>query len=523
MRARTAGAALALLLTGTAAALSAAPAFAEATGSPTTSPTASATASTTPSPTAPATVTGAPTAPTSDPGTATSTGTATSAGSATADPGAGAAAEEPTRPAPATSSAPPAATPTAAPHVTALALPTGTAAEKAASYLVVQLTEGDHVVGPYGPDLGQTADVVLALSSLPAQTASRDAAAAYLAAHVDDYVHGAAYVDGTEWGEKAGANYAGPTGKAIVAALAAGLNPRALGGFDLVDELQGLMSTSGSTEGRFSDDSAYGDYSNPIGQAFDILALKRTTGDVPAPAVRYLLTAQCKDGGFADAYPASPASCTSNPDTTGLALQALVAAGVTDSGSDTACAAAKALAWLTAHDAKDGSYASGAVNPSASPTANVNSTAYAALGLTAATVGTAPQVAYLASVQNPDGGLPIVPASSDTSSNVLATAQALNALTGSSFLSLGTSPLAAAAPACALATTPTTKPTTGGGGATATTGTPPGDPRDVSAAAASLPRTGADPLVPGLAGLALLAFGGAAVALSRRPRGARAS
>jgi LPXTG-motif cell wall-anchored protein len=388
--------------------------------------------------------------------------------------------------------------------VTPAAVPSGTAIERAAAYLAGQLQDGDHVVGPFGPDLGQTADVVLALSSTTSQRTARDAAAAYLAAHVDDYVHGAAFADGSPGSEKTGANYAGPTGKAIVAALAAGQDPRAFGGFDLVSELQGLMVTSGTKAGRFADDSAFGDYSNPVGQAFDIIALKRATGTVPDAAVAALLTAQCADGGFTDAYPASAKACTSNPDSTGLALQALVATGVTDATSDTACAAGAALAWLRAHDARDGSYASGAVNPSAPAAANVNSTAYAALGLTAAAAGTTAQIAYLTGVQNSDGGLPIVPSSTDKTSNVLATAQALNALTRSTFLSIGASPLPAAAPACTPAPTGTSRPTPSATGA-----------------AATLPETGADPLVPGLAGLALVLLGGSAVALSRRPRGAR--
>jgi LPXTG-motif cell wall-anchored protein len=232
--------------------------------------------------------------------------------------------------------------------------------------------------------------------------------------------------------------------------------------------------------------------------------LKPATGDVPDAAVRFLLTAQCADGGFDDAYPASAKACVSNPDATGLALQALVAAGVTDATSDTSCAGGTALAWLRAHDAANGSYASGAVDPSAAASANVNSTAYAALGLTAAKAGTSAQVTYLTSVQNSDGGLPIVPASKDKASNVLATAQALNALTRSTFLSLGTSPLPAAAPACTPTPTTTAAPTAGASGA-----------------AATLPETGADTLAPGLAGLVLVLLGTGAVLVARRPRGAR--
>jgi hypothetical protein len=445
----------------------------------------------------------------------TSTSTSTPAASTGTDPST-------STEAPASTSA--TATVTTAPQRPLAANPTGTAAERAAAYLAANLADGDHVVGAYGTDLGQTADVVLALSSTSAQRSTRDAAAAYLAAHVDDYVHGAAYADGSPGAEKKGANYAGPTGKAIVAALAAGQDPRSFGGFDLVGELQDLMVTSGSKAGRFSDDSAYGDYSNPYGQAFDIIALRRATGDVPAAAVTYLLTAQCADGGFSDTYPASPKACTSNPDATGLALQALVAAGVGDAASDASCAASKALAWLLAHDASNGSYASAAVNPGA-PKPNVNSTAYAALGLTAAATATSAQVTYLSGVQNADGGLPIEPTSADHSSNLLATAQALNALTRSTFLSIGTSPVAAAKPACRVTASPTktstptktrtSKPTTPHGAATG------GSSTVAAGAAGRLPRTGADPFGPGLAGLALVVVGGAAIALSRRPRGAR--
>ena len=107
-------------------------------------------------------------------------------------------------------------------------------------------------------------------------------------------------------------------------------------------------------------------------------------------------------------------------------------------------------------------------------------------------------------LDNGDGGLPIVPGSKDTASNVLATAQALNALTRSTFLSLGASTVPAAAPACTPAPSTTSQPATTAAGA-----------------AATLPATGTDALVPGLAGLALVLLGGAAVALSRRPRGVR--
>ena len=57
-------------------------------------------------------------------------------------------------------------------------------------------------------------------------------------------------------------------------------------------------------------------------------------------------------------------------------------------------------------------------------------------------------MAYLASVQNADGGLAIKPSSSDKKSNVYATAQALDAFAGASFLTLGPSPIQAKAVVC---------------------------------------------------------------------------
>ena len=323
---------------------------------------------------------------------------------------------------------------------TATALPTATSsptAQRAAAYLVSQLKNGDHVEGKFGPDLGQTSDVALGLAATTGQDSTLAKVLAYLESHAAGYVHG-----DPASGEKAGANYAGSTGKLSLVAQVAGKNPASFGGLDLIGELSALMDS----EGRFRDDSKFGDFSNPLGQAFDILALQRAKPDgAPQAAIDYLLTAQCADGGFAEAFPKAGAKCSASPDATGLALQALVAAGAD-------CPAAQARSWLNAHQRADGSFGSSAAAPSRPAAGNVNSTAYAALGLTTAGESTSKVVDYLASAQNPDGGLAIEPGSKDKASNVLATAQALNALAGSSFLAIGPSPIAPSAPVCPQAT-----------------------------------------------------------------------
>ncbi|MEO6143935.1 MAG: prenyltransferase/squalene oxidase repeat-containing protein, partial [Dermatophilaceae bacterium] len=216
-------------------------------------------------------------------------------------------------------------------------------------------------------------------------------------------------------------------------------------GLDLIGELRALMKA----DGRFSDDSKFGDYSNPLGQSFGILALERATPEgAPQAAVDFLLTAQCTDGGFPDAFPKAGAKCSPSPDATGLALQALVAGGAD-------CPATQARAWLKAHQQADGSFADSAVDPAKPAVGNVNSTSYAALGLIAAGESTKTVADYLGSVQSSDGGLAIKPASGDKKSNVYATAQALDAFAGSSFLTIGPSPITPKALACSQTATST--------------------------------------------------------------------
>lgn len=314
------------------------------------------------------------------------------------------------------------------------------AEQRAAAYVVGHLTDGDHVTGSFGPDLGQTSDVALGLAATKGQGATLAKVLTYLDTHAAAYVHG-----DPSSGEKVGANYAGSTGKLALVAKTAGKNPSSFGGLDLISELRGLMDS----KGRFRDDSKFGDYSNPLGQAFAILALQRGTPEgAPQAAIDYLVIAQCTDGGFPDAFSKVGATCSSSPDATGLALQALVATGG-------GCPATKARSWLKAHQRADGSFASNAVDPSKPAAGNVNSTAYAAQGLSAAGESTSTIVSYLASVQKPDGGLAIEPSGKDKASNVFATAQALDALAGSSFLTIGPSPITPAAPVCPQSTTRT--------------------------------------------------------------------
>ena len=340
----------------------------------------------------------------------------------------------------------PTSTPSTTTSSTPSATPTDTPLSRASAYVITALTDGSHVVGPYGPDLDQSTDVALGLAATADHRAPLAAVVTYLEQNAAKYVHGDPAL-----GERADANYSGATAKLALLAQVTGNDPTSFGGLDLVGELLALQVTTGPQTGRFADDSAFGDFANPLGQAFGVLALERaTTTGAPAPAVDYLVAAQCADGGFPEVFGAK--TCTSSPSATGLALQALVAA-------DADCPATRAQAWLRSHQGGDGSFQALATEAAPVISANVNSTAYAALGLSATLQATTTALAYLTSTQNPDGGLPPVPSSSKTS-DVFATAQALVALARSSFLAVGASPLKGRTPTCAIATaTPTSSPT----------------------------------------------------------------
>ena len=272
-----------------------------------------------------------------------------------------------------------------------------------------QLVDGDHVELGGQPRYDLTSDVALGLLAAGTQDDTLDAVLDFLETGAEDYAHGAEFD-----GEREDAVYAGAAAKLGLVALLTGGDPRSVGGLNLVADLEGIETA----EGRYVDRTAFGDVSNVFTQSLALLLLAEAPGvDPSTAAVTRLEAQQCDDGGF-PVY-IDPESCASDADATGLALQALTALG-----SD---AAGAATSYLAATRQADGSWTSS--TPGASG-ANVNSTAYAAMGLWSAGVDTSQTAQWLASVANPDHGLPVVPgAESDT----FATAQALPALASTNF------------------------------------------------------------------------------------------
>ncbi|MFD5826678.1 prenyltransferase/squalene oxidase repeat-containing protein [Lentzea sp. NPDC060358] len=279
-------------------------------------------------------------------------------------------------------------------------------AEAAAGWLARQMADGERLETEFGgvkyPDQGLTIDAVFAFAA--ARTADGNAARA-IAWLARPEIAGA-YL-GTD-----GESYAGAHAKLAVAARVEGENPRAFGGVDLIAGLRALQAPSG----RFSDRSAFGDFSNAFTQSYALFALGRD-----ARGAAYLAGSQCPDGGFPVTFEASP--CVSDVDATAIAVQALRAQGRPTS---------RAVTWLGSRQQADGGF------PGAQGGSNANST-----GLAAQVVKGSARVRardYLKSLQvrtGPDAGAIAFDASSFTPANApRATAQAVLGLTGANLATL---------------------------------------------------------------------------------------
>jgi len=230
-------------------------------------------------------------------------------------------------------------------------------ADAAAGWLARQLTDGDHFEVAFGPDVfpdqGLTIDAVFAFAA--ARTSGSFAARATTWLARPDIMPGYIGDGGTE-------SYAGATAKLALAAEVRGLSPTNFGGANLIARLLALQAPSG----QFVDRSAFGDFSNEIGQSLAVLALQRTPAGAPAAAVSFLAGIACADGGFPVFFGESP--CVSDVDATSFAVQALQAA-------HRPLAAAAGLRWLVSvQDASGGFAGAGGV-------LNANSTGLAAQAL----------------------------------------------------------------------------------------------------------------------------------------------
>ena len=307
------------------------------------------------------------------------------------------------------------------------------AAQAAAGWLALQLVDGERIEGEFGPDVGLTADAVFALAAAGVAETQLLASLDWLATQAPGYTQGEGF-------DADDAVYAGATAKLILALLVDERDVRDVAGIDLLAQLEGREQA----EGRFTDSSDFGEFSSTLTQSLAILALERAEDVTPsASAVEFLLDQQCEDGGFR--FDPDAESCTPSVDTTGFAVQALIAVG----DEDATAAATDAAAWLVEVQDASGAYAS-------DDGLNANSTALSTLALelapevTGADAAQASALTYLLSLRTGcEGAFPgAIPFSADDTGDVArATAQVIPGLVGTGLTTLTTAGASTEVPA----------------------------------------------------------------------------
>lgn len=182
---------------------------------------------------------------------------------------------------------------------------------------------------------------------------------------------------------------AGGAAKALVLAEAAGDDPTAYGGRDLVSDLESRVNTAaGANEGRIEDDwdpsvEYAADYANTYGQAYAARGLDEAGSDLADEATDFLIDQQCSAGFFRGPFaPVTDADQTCDGgdgqpsvDATATAVAALADIGTTD--PQVAYSLAQAVAWLASVQQDDGSFSEdGSEGPG-----NANSTGLAGTAL----------------------------------------------------------------------------------------------------------------------------------------------
>jgi hypothetical protein len=224
--------------------------------------------------------------------------------------------------------------------------PTTTDPALAAAGWIAHQVETDDSLG-----VGSLADAIFAFAAVGAGQEAATTALAGIEAGLDGFV------------APGGALSPGALAKVMLAVQVQGGDANAFGGRDLEADLRGLLVVGGADDGRLGTGSVFD-------QALGVLALSRTTGGVPATAVAWLAGRQCPSGEFSFDGSCPASAGAEDPDTTAIAIQALLA------GDETA-AADGAVAWLLSIQEPGGGIPSFG-------TANTNSSGVGAQALRAA-------------------------------------------------------------------------------------------------------------------------------------------
>jgi len=309
-------------------------------------------------------------------------------------------------------------------------------AVEAAAWLEGRVGPGGFVPTSSGaPDLSATAQVVLALASANFQlTGAAQRGLGFLEGNVDRYV------------TVSGSDGPGQLALLILDAEALGANPRFFGGTNLVARLQATEQTAGSDDGLFGTQAQVTNFSaGGYQQGLALAALAGAGVHANAAAIRWLVDEQCPDGGWTSPDNASnpctgtPAN-SAGPDTnsTALAIQGLAAQQALGGTTE-----ARATAFLRSAQDPDAGW-SFFPNTAATPgVTDPNSTALVIQALLATGIssgapafarGAATPISALLSFQlrsGIDAGAFLFPG--QTGANLVATYQAVPALAGQAF------------------------------------------------------------------------------------------
>lgn len=202
----------------------------------------------------------------------------------------------------------------------------------------------------------------------------------------------------------------GRAGRLAIVVATVGEDPYDFGGVDLIQSILDGTRTDGQVEPG----------ANPFSQSLAIIALVRAGEPVPAEMVSALLGMQNSAGAFGFG---SGDSFWPDLDATGLAIQALEAAG----GASADAAIASAIAWILPQQEASGMWP----NEWGSP---VNTTGVVGSSLELVGTDTGDALAWLQSQQLADGGFPNSLGGDE--SDIFATAEALFLLTGTTYLTV---------------------------------------------------------------------------------------
>jgi hypothetical protein len=233
------------------------------------------------------------------------------------------------------------------------AIPQVVPAQQGATWLASQFTAGGYIPStttPGAADLSSTANAILALASATVDPSVAQNALAYMEANVDSYV------------TEDGADGPAQLGLLILDAHALGVDPTSFGGTNLVSRLLATEQTSGPDTGLFGTEDQVDDYSAGVYQQGLALAALAGAGDTIGTQISaadsWLHAQQCPDGGWTS-YENVDNPCNGSPadyegpdtNSTALAIQGLSAQGALGNSD-----ANKALKFIARAQDRDGGW-----------------------------------------------------------------------------------------------------------------------------------------------------------------------